>query len=308
MNEIILHHYPESPVSEKVRVVLGIKGLAWRSVIIPRLPPRPDLMPLTGGYRQTPVMQFGADVYCDSQCIIRELERRFPEPTLYPGGGAGMVWGVSRWTDELLFRHAITVVLGSKIHDLPEAFLKDRMRVYYPAGTGAETLEKAVPHALAQLRAQIGWMEQRLETGRRFMLGDAPGLPDALCYYLVWFLRGRYERGGEFLAQFPALCSWEARVREIGHGSPAEMDSGEALRIAGDAEPATPRQEDAADPEGLAPGQTVVVCGEPCVAPVKGEIVSVSSESVAIRRYDDTAGRVVVHFPRVGYTVRKSPL
>lgn len=96
-------------------------------------------------------------------------------------------------------------------------------------------------------------------------------------------------------------------MREIGHGSPAEMDSGEALRIAGDAEPATPRQEDAADPEGLAPGQTVVVCGEPCVAPVKGEIVSVSSEAVAIRRYDDTAGRVVDHFPRVGYTVRKSP-
>lgn len=306
MNEIILHHYPESPVSEKVRVVLGIKGLAWRSVIIPRLPPKPDLMPLTGGYRQTPVMQIGADIFCDSQCIIRELERRFPEPTLYPGGGTGMVWGVSRWTDELLFRHAITVVLGSKIHDLPDAFLKDRMRVYYPADTSAEALEKSVPHALAQLRAQIGWMEQRLETGRRFMLGDAPGLPDALCYYLVWFLRGRYERGDEFLAQFPALCSWEARVREIGHGSRAELGSGEALRIAGDAEPATLRQEDAADPEGLAPGQSVAVCGEPCVAPVKGEIVSVSSDALAIRRYDDAAGRVVVHFPRVGYTVRKS--
>ena len=27
MNEVILHHYPASPVSEKVRVALGIKGL-----------------------------------------------------------------------------------------------------------------------------------------------------------------------------------------------------------------------------------------------------------------------------------------
>ena len=49
MDEIILHHYPPSPVSEKVRVALGIKGLSWRSVEIPRLPPKPDVMPLAKG-------------------------------------------------------------------------------------------------------------------------------------------------------------------------------------------------------------------------------------------------------------------
>ncbi|MCH8217263.1 MAG: glutathione S-transferase N-terminal domain-containing protein, partial [Planctomycetes bacterium] len=84
MTEIILHHYPQSPVSEKVRVGLGIKRLAWRSVEIPRLPPKPELMPLTGGYRRTPVLQVGADVYCDSQCILRELERLCPAPSFFP--------------------------------------------------------------------------------------------------------------------------------------------------------------------------------------------------------------------------------
>ena len=63
MSEIILHHYPQSPVSEKVRIGLGIKGLAWRSVQIPRLPPKPDLMPLTGGFRRPPVLQIGAALY-----------------------------------------------------------------------------------------------------------------------------------------------------------------------------------------------------------------------------------------------------
>lgn len=72
-SEIIFHAYPQSPVAEKVRVAFGIKGLAWRSVEIPRLPPKPMLTALTGGYRRTPVMQIGADIYCDSQCIIREL-------------------------------------------------------------------------------------------------------------------------------------------------------------------------------------------------------------------------------------------
>ena len=77
---IILHDYPQSPVSEKVRVVFGVKGLNWKSVEIPRLPPKPNLMPLTGGYRLTPVMQIGADIFCDTKCIIHELDRRFPDP------------------------------------------------------------------------------------------------------------------------------------------------------------------------------------------------------------------------------------
>ncbi len=75
-SDIILHNYPQSPVAEKVRTVLGIKGLAWHDVEIPRLPPKPLLTPLTGGYRRTPVMQIGADIFCDSQCIIREIEQR----------------------------------------------------------------------------------------------------------------------------------------------------------------------------------------------------------------------------------------
>jgi glutathione S-transferase len=83
---IILHHFDRSPFSEKIRVVFGHKGLSWKSVRIPPIMPKPDLMPLTGGYRRTPVMQIGADVFCDTQIIIREIERRFPSPTLFPPG------------------------------------------------------------------------------------------------------------------------------------------------------------------------------------------------------------------------------
>ena len=48
--------------------------------------PKPDLTALTGGYRKTPVLQIDADIYCDSQLIMRELERRHPSPSLYPVG------------------------------------------------------------------------------------------------------------------------------------------------------------------------------------------------------------------------------
>jgi glutathione S-transferase len=76
MDELILHHYDFSNYLEKVRLALGYKKLNWRSVIIPAMNPKPDLIPLTGGYRRTPVLQIGADVYCDTQLILSELDRR----------------------------------------------------------------------------------------------------------------------------------------------------------------------------------------------------------------------------------------
>ncbi|MCH6583151.1 MAG: glutathione S-transferase family protein [Proteobacteria bacterium] len=308
MSSVILHHYPQSPVSEKVRVVLGIKQLDWRSVEIPRLPPKPDLMPLTGGYRRTPVMQIGADVYCDSQCIIRELERRFPEPTLYHGGGAGMVWGVSRWTDGPLFTLAILLVFGAQADELPKEFADDRGRLYFGPDYDLQAMKRQLPQTLAQLRAQLGWMEQRLATGRTFILGSEPSLPDALCYYLVWFIRGRYAGGPEFLSQFPNLVAWEQRVGGIGHGQPSDMTADEALAIAKTTSSQTEALADPGDPESLAPGLYVTVVpagigGDPAVT---GEIVSVSAEKIAIRRSHDRVGDVVVHFPRVGYQVSLS--
>ena len=57
MAEIILHHYPQSPVAEKVRTGLGLKKLAWRSVEQNRLPDRPELLAMTGGYRRIPVIR-----------------------------------------------------------------------------------------------------------------------------------------------------------------------------------------------------------------------------------------------------------
>lgn len=304
MDEIILHHYPASPVSEKVRVGLGIKGLAWRSVEIPRLPPKPDVMPLTGGYRRTPFMQIGADIYCDSQCILRELQRRFPEPSFYPGGADGLPWGISRWTDAL-FDVAVRLSLGANADQLPEAFAKDRVRLFLGLHGDLKQVKADVPHTAAQLRAQLGWIDQRLAGGRRFMLGNEPGLPDALAYYVVWFVRGRWQGGPALLSEFPALEGWEQRVKAIGHGQPSEMTSGEALDIARAAQPATPEQADPRDPQKLVPGQRVTLVADldSGEAPVAGAVRLVTRDSIAILRDDPRVGTVCVHFPRVGYRV-----
>ena len=86
----ILHHYDFSPFAEKVRLALGLKGIHWRSVIAPSFMPKPDLVALTGGYRHIPVLQVGADVFCDTRTILRELDRRVPSPPLIRAETAGV--------------------------------------------------------------------------------------------------------------------------------------------------------------------------------------------------------------------------
>ena len=90
MTGLILHHFDWSPFAEKARLALGLKRLAWQSVQIPMIMPKPDLMPITGGYRKTPTLQIGADIYCDTRLIATELERRFASPTLFPDGNRGL--------------------------------------------------------------------------------------------------------------------------------------------------------------------------------------------------------------------------
>ncbi|MCG8508554.1 MAG: glutathione S-transferase family protein, partial [Rhodospirillales bacterium] len=264
MAELIYHHYPQSPVSEKVRVAFGIKGLDWRSVEIPRIPPKPDLMPLTGGYRRTPTLQIGADIYCDSQCILMELERRFPQPTFFPRGDAGAVWGLARWTDVCLFPKTVALVLGSAhaAGQLPADFAADRGRLYFGPDWDMDDVAAQLPHVRAQIRAQFAWFESQLNAGNDFLAGDTPGLVDALAYYLVWFVHGRVADGPGFIAQFSALHAWFARIGAMGHGQASDMASGEALTIARDAERETPEGTDADDPQGLKPGMAVGVIPE----------------------------------------------
>lgn len=307
MSEIILHNYPQSPVAEKVRKGFGLKGLAWRSVEIPRLPPKPDVVALTGGYRRTPVMQIGADIYCDSICILREIERRNPEPTFFPGGADGMAYGVSRWTDEALFTTCVRIIFGAAGDALDPAFGEDRGRLYLGPNWADRLRELGpeLPHHVAQLRANFGWMNDRLAAGRDFMLGAAPGLPDLLAWHLVWFIRGRWSEGPGFLEQFPALMAWETRVDALGHGTSEDMSPEDAITLARDTAIATPESHDPLDPQGLVPGMTVSVGpdvdgGEQDVA---GTLRAADRNSVSLVRDDPRAGTVCVHFPRAGYRV-----
>ncbi len=307
-SEIILHNYPQSPVAEKARVAFGIKGLTWRDVEIPRLPPKPFLTLLTGGYRRTPVVQIGADIYCDSQCIIRELERRYPSPTFFPGTDAGLMWCLSRWTDGALFDLAVKIVLGSAGDQLPPDFAADRGRLYLGENwaQGLKAANAELPHLVSQVRAPFAWLERQLGDGREFLLGSAPAAIDAQMYHVVWFLHGRWDQGPAFLSEFPALERWRETVCRLGHGDRADMSPQDAIERARACEPAPIEGLDDHDPQGLEPGMQVTISpdldgGE---QPVAGEVVAVSRDTITVRRSEPETGSLHVHFPRAGYMVK----
>jgi glutathione S-transferase len=310
---IILHHFERSPFSEKIRVIFGFKRLSWRSVRIPPIMPKPDLMPLTGGYRRTPVMQIGADVYCDTQIIIREIERRFPSPTLFPSGAAGVAWALGSWTDRAFFQAAVNLVFGTLGPKVPQAFVEDRSQLR-GAKFDLDKMRAAIPQMRDQLRAHLGWIEAQLRDGRTWSLGDF-SLADVSAYMNVWYLRSNLPAEEDqaiaglesIFAGLKQLAAWESRMRAVGHGTREELTADEALAIAAKAKPETVAENDPNDPNGRKVGDKVRVAPDDYGrVEVAGEIVSLSAQHIAIRRVDERIGEIVIHFPRAGFLVLPS--
>ena len=299
MHGLILHHFDASPYAEKVRLLLGIKGLAWDSVQVPMVSPKPDLTALTGGYRKTPVLQVGADVYCDTSGIARELERQHPQPSLWPDGGAGLPFALAGWGDRYFEPGA---GLAMSLNELPEDLLKDRREFFTHMDFASFAPRRT--HLLAQVRAHAALVEDQLADGRAFLGGDRPGLVDATAWYPLWMARGYVAVTPALVAGFERLLAWEERVRAIGHGTRREMTAADALSIARDASPATTAGVDPRDPLALAAGTRVTVTPDDYgKIPVEGDLVTLDAHEVAVRRRSDALGEVVVHFPRIGYLV-----
>ncbi len=297
MSGIILHHYDTSPFSEKVRVMLGVKSLPWRSVIQPVIMPKPELVPLTGGYRRIPVMQIGADIYCDTQVMLAELEARHPRPPVVRGAD----WAVNLWADRLFFQTTVAVVFGETADHVPKAFIEDREKLSGRPFDLAAMKAVAGPMK-AQWRAHAAWIERGLGS-QDFLGGSTPSLSDVSAYMNIWWLgRAAPEAARALLEGLTKTNGWRARMEAIGHGRREEMAGAEALQVARDASPAAPPPSDPNDPSGLAPGARVVVRADDYGRdPIEGRLAAINAERIVIAREDGGSGLTHVHFPRAGY-------
>jgi glutathione S-transferase len=308
MSDLILHHYPTSPFAEKVRLILGLKQLAWKSVFIPMIMPKPDLTALTGGYRKTPVLQIGADIYCDTALICDVLEQLAPAPTIYPDATKGAARIVAQWADSALFTAAMAynfqpagvaqVFAGAPAEGV-QAFVADRTAMR----GGAARMASA--DATGTYKSYLRRIASMLH-GQDFLFGDQPCVADFAVYHPLWFTLERTPALASIFDATPDIQAWMARMHAIGHGTPGKCSAEEALQIVKTAKPAPVPSEVFQDEHGIALGSQVVIAADNFgLEPTEGELIAATRTRYTLRRTGDRSGTVHVHFPRVGFTLKK---
>ena len=305
MTELILHHFAISPFAEKMRLVLGFKGMHWRSVSVPMIMPKPDVVALTGGYRRTPFMQIGADIYCDTALMCRVIDTLNPEPPLYPEATAGVAEIVAQWADTALWWAAVTYtmqpagvpyILPGVSFETLKAFGADR------AAMTPNVRRATLADSAAQLRTYLARLEHLLADGRPFLLGALPSIADISAAQSVWYIR-QAPPAAVLLDGFPRLQAWHQKVIGFGHGTAIEMTSAQAIAVA--ASGVTAATSFVAE-TGLNEGDAVnVTPTDYAHDSVAGRLVGLGPQEVVIARTDERAGSVHVHFPRIAFQIKK---
>jgi glutathione S-transferase len=296
----ILYHYEASPFAELVRAAFGVKGLAWGSLIVPNILPKPDQTRLTGAYARTPVMQLGADIYCDTGAILPALDA-LPGPSLYPAPLGPLHRLVASWANgPQFFAHVGAAMGGMTPAMMGEAFIRDRQARF---GMDLAALGRAAPHLAGQALVAARWLSDTLADGRTFIGGAAPGAGDLALYSNIWFVKAVPSASANAAAMLamPNVADWFARMAGFGHGTRREVTAHDALAQARATAPAP--ISGGVDAPYVA-GMMAAVSQEGTKdAPSIGRLLRCDSSGITISRETNDGVTVHVHFPRLGQVV-----
>lgn len=301
--QVYLHHYPASLFSEKIRVMLGYLGVPWHSVETSSIMPRPLLMPLTGGYRKTPNLQIGANVYSDTAVITRGLVRLTGDTTLYAPGF--VAHRTAQWADSNLFQvtvamnfrpEAIGAAMSRLSADEVAAFQADRAKL----SEGAPIVSIPPAAAIVSFQAYLAQLESSLDAP--FLFGSAPSIADFSVYHCLWFVE-QNPVNAAYLKPWQRVGEWMQRMRAFGHGQVTAASGEDALAHAKACEPVLPELEPLAV-DGIEIGTEVTVAATDYGRnPIAGRLMAMSSDEVIIERHSPETGRLLNHFPTIGFLV-----
>jgi hypothetical protein len=209
----------------------------------------------------------------------------------------------------VVFSHAVALVfqpqsLAVKFAKVPPEMLQvlvaDRGKLF-SGGTAARV---QLDQALHQWPAIAGRIEQQLQHQAGDFLFGEPSIADIALAHPLWFLKGSSVTA-PLVDAYPAMAAWLERVLSFEHGTATQMSAAQALDIAHNATPAALPDEQFDDLNGFKAGQQVAISATDYgTDPVVGELLFAGREELILRRTDERAGTVHVHFPRLGFRIQ----
>lgn len=301
---LILHHYEASPYAEKIRLMLGWKGLGWQSVLSPPQPPRPNVDPLSGGYRRIPIGQIGADIFCDTFVIAQEVARLADAPELDPERASGDAAAIVERAEGEVFFAAIgsvppTTLLGTLLRTVGPIglvrFALDRARMMQ----GANVKPPQGDSARSIMQAFLDDLDQRL-ADRDFLTGASPTAADFAAFHPLWLHVA--SRRHPLDARYAHLVRWYGRMEAQRHGHREEVDAGRAFEAARAGKP-RPLPAAAGDADPRVGRRVSIAPTDYGTVPVSGTLVAATPSRTIVARETDRFGTVHVHFPQRGFAL-----
>lgn len=303
---MILHHYDASPYAEKIRLMLGSKGMHWHSVLSPPQPPRPNVDPLSGGYRRIPIAQIGADIFCDTFVIAQEVAGLAQAPELDPEQAPPDAAAIMARAEGDVFFAAIgsvspATLIGTLLRKLGPfgtvKFALDRARMMQDA-----TIKPAQGEsARAIMKGFLEELEQRL-AGREYLAGANPSIADFAAYHSLWLHVNSSRRPLD--QRFAHVRRWYDRTEAIGHGRREELAPEAAFNAARSTQPrALPAA--AGAPDARVGRRVSVAPSDYGTVSVTGTLVAVTPSRCIVARDTERFGTLHVHFPLRGYCIEE---
>jgi glutathione S-transferase len=200
--------------------MFGYCDVQWQSVISPAMPPRSIVDPLAGGYRRIPVMQVGADIFCDSKLIAAELARSCNKPELSFESCGQEISEYSHYVDTVVFMAGVqtstplkAVMTVFKLFSPLQAikFIKDRAGLRKASSgrpLGRERALKLIGDHYADMESKLA--------DNKFLFANTPTIADFSAYHNLWFKN--LSDGSKPLAGHQNVNAWFKRMSKIGHG------------------------------------------------------------------------------------------
>ena len=225
-------HYSGSSCSQKLRIFLNLKGIAWTSHLVD-LHSNENFRPWFLGINPrglVPVLVHDGAVHIESNDIIQHLEKTFPERKLIPAGHENEVAALLKHEDDL---HLDLRTLSFRFVFAPPGPPKpaEALRSYAENGSGtvqgAKDRDKDIQIAFWERAAKEGFTDERARVSAQrfrtefealdqrlkqlpYLMGETLGVLD-----IAWFIYAyRLSLAGYPLKRLhPRVSAWAEKLR-----------------------------------------------------------------------------------------------